>query len=55
MKKSFLNLTHIEAISKNEQKNIIGGRAPLCDDPEIACYFPATHKWQCVLPQYCDC
>jgi hypothetical protein len=51
MKEQFLNLG--KALNKAEQKQIFGGRAPVCNDPEIPCYFPATHTWDCVLPNNC--
>jgi len=55
MKKKLLNLNSAKAISKSNQKHITGGKAPLCDAPEIACYNPRTHRWSCELPQYCEC
>ncbi|UOB17717.1 hypothetical protein [Abyssalbus ytuae] len=51
--KKLISLKKVKQLDKGQQKSIKGGKAPLCDPPEIACYFPATHTWECVLEQYC--
>ena len=53
MKKKLLNLKNAKTINKLNQKEITGGRAPVCDSPEIACFNPNTCRWSCTLPQYC--
>jgi hypothetical protein len=53
--KELINLKGAKTLNKNEQKIISGGRAPVCNAPEVACYDPVTHRWWCALPQYCDC
>jgi hypothetical protein len=59
MKKSLLNLKGVQELSKNEQKNIAGGRRPLLsicggdgsfifvNGKKVCCYIPSSGYYIC--------
>ncbi|GAA4111002.1 hypothetical protein GCM10022393_08400 [Aquimarina addita] len=52
MKQQILGLG--KALNRAEQKFINGGRAPVCNYPEVACLNPETYEWSCSYGGYCD-
>lgn len=61
MLKKILNLQDAQELSKNEQKSIIGGSAPICEEGYVAkrCFGTTPAHWECVVifpsgPGPCD-
>jgi len=52
--KKLAKLKSAKALNKKEQKVIIGGKAPVCDYPLVACYCPEMGGWSCAPQGQCD-
>jgi len=51
MKNQLSNLG--KPLNQVEQKSILGGKAPVCKYPYVACYYPTTRTWDCVPSGNC--